>query len=81
MKQHTSLKDCNYDLGTLFEGHKRLQLTEKWRQDLTETQPAILVFYFLEINTIICMKLIHKEPNRSELSVLIILLLFIQEGL
>ena len=79
MKQHTTLRDCNYDLGSLFKGHKTLQLTEKWRQDSTETRPAILCIYFLEINTVICMKLTHKEPNRSELSIFIILLLFIQK--
>ena len=50
MKQHTALRDCNYDLGSLFKGHKTLQLTENGDKIQTETNEICYsLYYFLEI--------------------------------
>ena len=42
MKQHTTLRDYNYDLGSLFKDHKTLKLTEIGDKIQDETQPVIL---------------------------------------
>ena len=38
MKQHTALRDCNYDLGSLFKDHKTLQLVENGDKIQTDTE-------------------------------------------
>ena len=43
MKQHTALRDCNYDLGSLFKGHKTLQLTENGDKIQIETQQFVVL--------------------------------------
>lgn len=79
MKQHTTLRDYNYDLGSLFKDHKILKITDKGDKIQDETQPVALCINFLEIIHSYAWNQNMKTPNISELSMFSSLLLFIQE--
>ena len=79
MKQHTTLRDYNYDLGSLFKDHKTLRINDKGDKIRDETQFAILCINFLEIIHSYAWNQNIETTNRFELSIISFLLLFIQE--
>ena len=56
IKQHTTLRNYNYDLGSLFKDHKKLQLTENGDKIQNETEFLLLFVLFPWNYIVICKK-------------------------